>query len=146
MSDVILDDKPPTSFWVFSGAALVWNLIGLFFYIQQVTISPEALATLSQQQQDLISQTPTWATAAFALAVNTGVLASLFLLLRKSWAVPFFAVSLLSVIVQDVDAFVLRGAFGIVGVNGVIIPGMVLIVAILVLFYSRSAKRKRWIT
>ena len=145
MSDVILDDRPPTSFWVYGAAALVWNLIGIFFYVQHVTISPEALATLSQQHQDFITQTPAWANGAFALAVNTGALGSLFLLLRKSWAVPVFVISLVSIIVQDVDAFLLRNAYGVLGINGVIIPSMVLVVGILLLLYSRSVQKKGWL-
>jgi hypothetical protein len=115
------------------------------FYIGHVTISPEALAAMPQLQQDFFTETPTWATAAFALGVNAGVLGSLFLLLRKAWAVPMFVLSLVSVIVQDIDAFVLRGGFSIVGVNGIIIPSMVVVIAIALLIYARSTKERGWL-
>jgi len=84
MSDIVLNDKPTTTFWIIGGAALVWNLIGLVAYISSVTVSPEAMAKMTVEQQAFYSGTPTWATAAFALAVNAGVLGSLFLLLRKA--------------------------------------------------------------
>jgi len=93
MSDIVFNDKPTTTFWIVGGAALIWNLIGLVFYIGHVTISPEALAAMPQLQQDFFAETPTWATAAFALAANAGVLGSLFLLLRKAWAVPSYFVT-----------------------------------------------------
>ena len=145
MSDIVFNDKPTTTFWIIGGAALIWNLIGLVFYIGHVTISPEALAAMPQLQQDFFAETPTWATAAFALAANAGVLGSLFLLLRKAWAVPMFLLSLVSVIVQDVDAFVLRDGFSVVGVNGIIIPSMIVVVAIALLFYARSTKERGWL-
>ena len=146
MSDIVFNDKPTTTFWIVGGAALIWNLIGLVFYIGHVTISPEALAAMPQLQQDFFAETPTWATAAFALAVNAGVFGSLFLLLRKAWAVPMFILSLVSVIIQDIDAFVLRDGFSIVGVNGIIIPSMIFAVALALLMYSRTTKEKGWLS
>jgi len=144
MTDV-LNGKPTTNFWIIGGAALVWNLIGIMFYVGQVTISPEALATMTEAQQEFFIATPSWATAAFAIAVNAGALGSLFLLLRKSWAVLLFGLSLLAIVVQDVDAFVMRDAFSIVGVNGIIIPSMVFVIGIALLFYSRAAKARGWL-
>jgi hypothetical protein len=146
MSDLVLNEKPTTTFWIFGGAALVWNLIGLVAYISSVTMSPEALAKMTAEAQAFYSGAPKWATAAFALAVNAGVLGSLFLLLRKSWAVPLFALSLLAVIVQNVDAFVLRNAYSLSGINGVILPALVFIVAVLLLIYSRNVKERGWLT
>jgi hypothetical protein len=146
MSDLVLNEKPTTTFWIFGGAALVWNLIGLVAYISSVTMSPEALAKMTAEAQAFYSGIPKWATAAFALAVNAGVLGSLFLLLRKSWAVPLFALSLVAVIVQNVDAFVLRNAYSLSGINGVILPALVFIVAVLLLIYSRNVKERGWLT
>ena len=144
MSDVI-NGKPSTNFWIIGGAALAWNLIGLVFYIGEVTMTPEVLAALTEAQQQFFLATPTWATAAFAIAVNAGVLGSLFLLLRKSWAVPMLVISLLAIVVQDVDAFVLRDAFGVVGISSLIIPSMVFVIGIALLFYARAAKERGWL-
>jgi hypothetical protein len=145
MSD-LLNGKPSTNFWIIGGAALVWNLIGLVFYVGQVTISPEALAKMTEVQQEFFTATPSWATAAFAIAVNAGALGSLFLLLRKAWAIPMLVLSLLAVLVQDIDAFVMRDAFSIVGVNGIILPSMVLFIAIALLMYARTAKSRGWLS
>jgi len=144
MSDV-LNGRPTTNFWIIGGAALVWNLIGIIFYVGQVTMTAEALAKMTEAQQNFFITTPTWATAAFAIAVNAGALGSLFLLLRKTWAVPMFVVSLLAIVVQDVDAFVMRDAFGVLGVNAVIIPSMVFAIGIALLLYSRATKARRWL-
>jgi len=145
MSDIVLNDKPTTTFWIIGGAALVWNLIGLVAYISSVTISPEAMAKMTMEQQAFYSETPTWATAAFALAVNAGVLGSLFLLLRKSWAVPMFVLSLVAIIAQNIDAFILRDAYSLSGINGVILPALIFVVAVALVIYSRGVKEQRWL-
>ena len=144
MSDLI-NGKPSTNFWIIGGAALAWNLIGLFFYIGQVSITPAALAALTEAQQEFFLATPAWATAAFAIAVNAGILGSLFLLLRKTWAVPMLVVSLLGIVVQDIDAFVLRDAFGVVGISSLIIPSMVFVIGIALLLYARATKARGWL-
>ena len=145
MSDIVLNDKPTTTFWIIGGAALVWNLIGLVAYISSVTVSPEAMAKMTVEQQAFYSGTPTWATAAFALAVNAGVLGSLFLLLRKAWAVPMFVLSLVAIIAQNIDAFILRDAYSLSGINGVILPALIFVVAVALVISSRGVKEQRWL-
>jgi hypothetical protein len=146
MSEFI-NDQPPTSFWVFSGAALVWNLIGLVFYYGQVTMSPETAATLTAAQQEFFEATPTWATSAHAIAVTFGVLGSLLLLFRKSWAVPVFAISFVGIVVQDVHAFVIGNALEVFGSgNALILPSIVLVIGAALIWYSLSAKKKGWLT
>ncbi|HSG59338.1 MAG TPA: hypothetical protein VLA06_07395 [Woeseiaceae bacterium] len=146
MTDFV-DDKPTTSFWVFSGAALVWNLIGLVFYYGQVTMAPETAATLTAAQQEFFATTPTWATAAHAIGVTAGVLGSLLLLFRKALATPVFALSLLGVLAQDLHAFVLSDALEVFGgANALILPAVVLVVAVALVWYSNSSKQKGWLS
>ena len=145
MSDA-LDNKPSDNFWIIGWSALVWNLIGLWIYIGQVTMSPEAMANLTEDQQAFFSSTPAWSNAAWAIAVNAGVFGSALLLLRKSWAIPMFAISLAAIIVQDVDQFVLRDAYGLVGINSLIIPSMVFVIAVALLLYSRAANKQGWLS
>ena len=145
MSDVIAG-KPNVNFWIIGGAALAWNLLGLVIYIGQVSMSPEALSRMTEAQQELITSTPAWANAAWAIAVNAGVFGSLLLLLRKTWAIPMFTLSLAAIIVQDIDAFVLRDAYGVVGVNSLIIPSMVFVIAVALLLYARHADSRGWLS
>lgn len=145
MSDV-LNNKPSINFWIIGAAALIWNLIGLVIYVGQVSMSPEALSKLTEAQQDLITSTPAWANAAWAIAVNAGVFGSLLLLLRKSWATPMFLLSLVAVVIQDFEAFALRDAYGVLGINSLIIPSMVFVIAIALFMYSRHAQSKGWLS
>lgn len=141
-----LDNKPSVNFWIIGVAALIWNLLGIVIYVGQVTMSPEALARLTEDQQNLITSTPAWANAAWAIAVNAGAFASVLMLMRKGLAVPMFLISLIAIVIQDIEAFVLRDAYGVVGINSLIIPSMVLVIAVALFLYSRVAKGQGWLS
>ena len=64
--------KPGSLFWVISGLALVWNLIGVINYLGQVLITDEILKSLPKEQQLMYQDVPSWVTAAFAVAVFSG--------------------------------------------------------------------------
>ncbi len=146
MSDV-LNGRPTTNFWIIGGAGLVWNLIGLLFYVSEVTATPDAMAEgFSQAQIDFLMGKPVWATAAFAIAVNAGAAGSLFLLLRKAWAVPMFVLSLAGVLVQNVHAFGLANGLEVWGTNGLILPAIVLVISVALLLYAHATKKRGWIS
>lgn len=134
--------KPPTSYYIIGGVFLVWNLIGLMFYYQQMTLTPETLAGLGADIAAFMEATPVWANAGYALAVNAGVLASIFLLLRKSWAFPLYIASFLGVVTQDLDAFVLRDVAGVWGSSAYYLPSVVIVICIAELWYSRSVANR----
>jgi len=142
MSDA-LNGKPPASAYIIGGVFLVWNLIGLMFYYQQMTLTPEALANMGDEIATFMEATPVWANAGYAIAVNAGVLASIFLLLRKfSWAFPLYVVSFLGVLTQDFDAFVLRDVVGVWGSGAYYLPTVVIVICIVELWYSRSVANR----
>lgn len=136
----------PRSFWIISAVALVWNLLGVGAYVAQVTMSPEALAALPAAERALYENVPAWATSAFALAVNGGALGCLLLLFRKAWAIPVLIVSLIGVIVQMFHAFVLANEIEVYGPGGMIMPVLVIIISVYLVWYSRGAREKGWIS
>ena len=144
MTDEI-NGGPSTNFWIIGGAALIWNLVGLVFYYMEVTATPESLASLTEGQQAFLAGKPAWATSAFAIAVTTGVLGSLLLLLRKHLAVLVFAVSLVAIIVQNVHAFLLADGLEVWGTSGLVMPALIIVIAVALLLYSRAAKAKNWL-
>jgi hypothetical protein len=147
MSDQI-NNKPTTAYWIISGVLLVWNLIGLMFYYQQSTLTPEIMANagLTPQQIAHITNTPAWAHAGYAFAVNAGVLGAILLLLRKAWAIPLFVLSLVGALVQDLDAMVLRDGIAAWGTSGLILPAIVIVICLYEIWYARAAKARGWLT
>ena len=143
--DDVINGKPSANFWIIGGAALFWNLLGLFLYYQNVTITAADLQQAPSEMQDLVLNVPMWATSAYAIAVTAGVFGSLFMLLRKSWAVPVFILSLAGVIVQDFHAFVLKNAYSIIGPIWSAVSLVVFVVALLLVWYSRQARGRGWL-
>ena len=138
MSDE-LNGKPPIWYYALAGIFFLWNLVGLILYYGQVTMTPEIMEqNFTAAQVALMNDTPVWATSAYAIAVNAGVVAALLLFMRKTWAFHFFVLSLVAALVQDLDAFILRDVFDAWGNDALVVPVMVIIVGIIEIWYSRS--------
>jgi hypothetical protein len=137
-------DTAPKWYMPTAVAALLWNLLGCYAYLADVTLTAEDIAKLSTAQQAMYAARPAWAVAVFAIAVWGGALGSLGLVLRKRWAQPLLIASLLAVILQDVALFMIVGA-GQAGANVFILQGLVLIVAIALVLLGRKAIARAWI-
>lgn len=136
----------PVWFWVLAVLAVLWNAMGMFAYVSDVTLSPDAVAALPQAQQDLRAATPSWVTGAYAIAVTAGLLAALCLLLRKTWAVPLFIVSLAAVVLQMGYVIVIMKAPAALGASAIVLPAIVIVLGALQLWFATSAKAKSWLS
>lgn len=143
MSDT-MKGKAPGWFMVVAVLALLWNLMGVFIFITQMTMSPEVLATLPQGQQDFYNTMPTWATVAFAVAVNFGALGSLLLVLKKNMAALFLQLSLAGVVVQNVYSFFMSNALEVFDTADLIMPILVVLISIFLVVLAAKAKRMKW--
>ena len=141
MSDE-LNGTPPISFYIVAGVFLFFNVTGLIFYYQQMTLTPQMLQGLDASTIAFMKATPVWATSGYAIAVNAGVVASIVLLLRKAWALPVYIVSFAGVLTQDFDAFVLRDAVGVWGSSAYYVPSVVLVMCLVEIWYSRSVANR----
>lgn len=126
-------------------AALLWNLLGCYAYLSDVTLMPEDIAQLSAAQQAMYAARPAWAVAVFAVAVWGGALGSLGLVLRKRWAQPLLIASLVAVILQEFALFVIAGAATQAGAAVFVLQGLVVVVAIALVLLGRKAIARGWI-
>ncbi len=146
MTDAIYG-KPPTSFWIIGAVFLLWNLLGLFGYYTQVTMTPEMMAAnFTAAQQAWMTNEPAWATSAYAIAVTAGVIGAALMLLRKALTLPLFVLSFVAVIVQDFNAFILSDWQTVWGNSALYLPTVVFIICIFEIWYTRSSKAKGWLT
>ena len=136
---------PPRSFWIIGALFLIWNLMGVMAFAMQTNMGEEALAALPEAERNLYLATPTWANAAFAVAVLGGTLGCVLLLMRKSWAVPVLVLSLASIAVQMFHAFFLSPALEVLGAGGLVMPILVTAGAIFLIWYARRARGRSWI-
>ena len=134
--------KLPIWFWIVGVVALLWNGIGVLAYLQQVMMSAEEFAALPEAQQNLLSTQPVWVTAAFAIAVFAGLVASISWLLKKRIAVRLFLLSLLAVIVQFSSYFIVDGYREFISDQGWLMPALILLFAIGFLLLAWQAEKK----
>lgn len=135
----------PKSFWVISALALIWNLLGMAAYVMQVTMTEQTLLQYPEAERAIYANMPVWATSAFAIAVTAGTLGSALLLLRSTWAVPTFLLSLAGVFVQMYHAFVVANVMEVVGPSSAIGPAFVIGIGVALIWYSRNVKEKGWL-
>ena len=135
--------RPPAWYWVVAVLALIWTLIGVTSYLMTVY---EAGPPLSEAQQALQASMPAWVMGAFAIAVFSGALGSVGLLMRKRWAKILLLVSLIAVLAQELWVLVLSDTLALLGSGAAILPIAVIVVAALLVWFASSAERKGWLS
>ena len=133
------------SFWIIGAVALIWNIAGVVNYFAQM--NPDALATYREAERAIVEGRPAWATGAFAIAVFGGALGSLLLLLRKSAAYYLFIASLLGTIVTMIHTIsIARSTIDLSPFEIFMMILMPLVVAAFLIWYSKQAQSKGWIS
>ncbi len=139
-------NTPPKWFYFVVIVALIWNIIGLIAVGFNAMITEEQLALLPTEQQELMINTPVWSVIASSLAVITGTIGCVLLLLKKQLAQLFFIVSILSLVVQDIALFIVLNATALLGMTPLIMQTLVFIIALALYLLSRKAKHNNWIS
>ncbi len=132
--------KPATWYWIVSSLALLWNMAGVYAFVQSIMLQNFG----SDIERDLWSSTPTWAVISFGVAVFGGALGCIMLLLRNGWAGSFFMVSLAGIIVQNINSFFFSNSWEVFGPGGAIMPVMVIAFAIYLITLAKKAKANGW--
>jgi hypothetical protein len=131
------------SFWVIGIITLLWNLAGSINFMMQM--KADSLASMPEPFHTIVANRPSWATAAFALAVLAGALGCLLLLFKRRVSIYLFIASLLGIIVHFtpyLSSSNLPAQFGIG--DAVLVFLMPFLVAVFLVFYARYAQRKAW--
>ena len=123
--------------------ALLWNLVGCAAYLMDVTLTPEAVAAMSPDQQALYAARPAWAVAVYAIAVWGGALGCVGLIMKKRWAKGVLLASLLGLIAQDIALFGMSPVA--IETSVYALQGMVLMIAVLLLLLANKAARQGWL-
>lgn len=125
--------------------ALLWNLMGCAAYLSDAMLTAADIAKMSDAEKAMVAARPMWSVGATAVGVWLGALGCLALILRKSWAVPLLWLSLLGVIGQDLWLFLLAPKSDLI--NGTVygLQGLVLVIAITLVWLASKAKRSGWL-
>ncbi len=136
--------KPPKSFWVIGVLALLWNLMGVSQFFMATFMLDTLVADLPEVQADMYRSIPTWYTVIFAIAVFSGLLGCITMLLRKKITLALFGISLLAVLVAQGYWILGTDVMEVIGTSSVIMPLIVIVISIFLYFYNKGAAKNGW--
>ena len=100
-------------------------------------MSDEAFTSLSEEMQLFLNTRPAWVTGSFALAVFSGTIGNIGLLLRKKWANFILIISLISVVAQTIYNFIIQQIVEIPS-SEIVVMILVNFVAVFLVYYSQK--------
>lgn len=124
---------------------LAWNGIGVFMYLKKVGMFGDPLAGMGDAQRTLAQGVPAWVTFAFALAVFSGLLGALGLVLLRRWSAPLLIVSLLAAAAQQVWILGISNARDVLGGEPTMMGAFILIIAALLVWLANLGARRGWL-
>lgn len=134
----VTNTEPTKSFWIIANISFILYLLGVTAYLGKAFMTKELRGILPENELSFIENTPAWATAAFAIAVWSGVFASVLLLLKRKIAITGFVVSLLGILTQFFYNFFIENSIEIYGATSVIIPITTITFSIFIIWYSKK--------
>jgi hypothetical protein len=130
--------RVPRHLWVVGTLAVLWNGIGAFDYAATQFRYQPYMSQFTPEQLAYFYGFPAWATSAWALAVWSALIASAGLLLRKSWAVGLFGLSIAAMLVTALYNFVLSDGLAMLGAGGMVFTVVIWVIAFALFFYARK--------
>ena len=134
----------PRWFKIAAILALVWNLLGVAAFIDHMMMTSEKIAQLPVAEQALYAAVPLWATFAFGVAVFTGVLGSVALLMKKIICYKLFVFSFIGVVVQMFHSFFISNSYEVYGPGGTIMPIMLIAITLLLVRFAAKGNSNNW--
>lgn len=136
--------RAPVHLWIVGVLALLWTAMGCVDYLAtQTRWEPYmSMGEFTQEQLDYFYGFPAWVVAFWALAVWGGFLGSVGLLLRKSWAVWLYGLSLLGLAGTTVYSYLLSEGAEMMGTGGTIFTAVIWLVTLFLFWYAREQAKK----
>ena len=146
MNTTVTTNKPPTWYWVVSGLAVLWMLIGVAAWVMDLMTDEASLAELSEAQRQLYAARPQWLFVVYGVAIFSGLAGSIGLLLRKSWASTLFGVSLAAIVIQFGYTFLGMHAVQVLGAAAAIpFPLVIFLIGVTLLWFASRSRKAGWI-
>lgn len=118
--------------------AIIWNLIGVIAFFSQIFMSNENIQNLSKEQQELFLNESTLTTITFAIAVFSGLIGSVLLLIKHKLTTSVLALSVLVSVFQFLYNIFITKTIEVYGINTVIMPIIVIVVGIFLVLFSKK--------
>ena len=137
---------PPMWYWIVSGLALVWMIVGVLAWTMDWLMDPAALEAMTEGQRQLYTSRPQWLFVVYAIAIFSGLFGAIGLLLRKAWATWMFVISLVAIVLQFGYTFMVMNAIELIGAAAAVpVPLVIVTLGALVLWLSVHAGKAGWL-
>lgn len=133
----------PAWYWIAAIAALLFESAGAFLFANSLMLDP---ATLPLDQRTIFEATPQWMTIVWGIAILTGVIGAIGLLIRKRFAETALLVSLIAVAVQFSGIFLVRQLRELTPEEHLIVPVVILLFAYGFWQTAKLARRRGWLS
>jgi len=135
-------NKAPLHLWIVGAVTLLWNAVGAIDYVaMQLRIAPY-MSRFTPEQLEYFDGFPAWTVAAWALGVWGSLLGSLFLLLRRRWAVWLFGIAIAGLAVTTLHNFVLTDGAAVMGSGAAVFSAVIWVIALFLFFYARAMAKR----
>lgn len=137
--------KPGALFWVIAIIGVAWNIMGLY----QFYLGTAGVATLKEMVPEaefaIMESNPLWYLIVFGIAVFTGTLGALMLLLKNKYAVLFFGISFVAVLITEMYWLFATKIIEIAGTSAIGMPIIVVLAGLFYFMFSKQAAGKGWL-
>lgn len=132
--------RTPWHLWVVGILAFLWNGMGAVDYLMTETRNEAYMSKFTPEQLDFFYGFPAWVVAFWAIAVWGGLLGSIFLLLRKRFAVQTFLVSFVAMVITSIRNYGFADGLAVTGGFGLVFSLIIFVFALLLYFYARAMR------
>jgi hypothetical protein len=136
------NSAPRWLIWV-SLLFLVWNLFGVFAFATQWNMGPADIAKLPQVQQDMWANMGSVTWGAYAVAVLSGTIGAILLLMKKKAAAMLFLINLAALVLQFSNP--IGFAIGADQLQLTVFPLFIIAMSALQFLLSRNWRDKGWL-
>ncbi|MBR0552181.1 hypothetical protein [Stakelama marina] len=144
--DAVIRRKPPAWFWAVAIILTLWGAMGVYGFYSDMTMSADQVARLSDYDRAFRANTPAWQYWVNGIAVWSGLLGSVLLLFRRRIAHALYVISLIAVVVLFAYVLVATDLIAEKGAAVTIFPIIIVLIAVLQVWFARMATRRGWIS
>ena len=136
--------KVPWHLWVIGVIALLFNSIGVFDFVMNMTQGAKYLASsgMTPAQIAHYEEMPMWMTAVWAIGVFGAFLASILLLLRRKVAFGVFVLSLSAFVISLLYTYVLTNGGAVMGQQMAMVSAVIFVLLLLFCWYSHAMGKR----
>ncbi len=142
-----LRHRPPAWFWVVAIVILLWAAMGCYACYQQFRLGAEAMGPATDYDRGIYAALPVWYNWLYAVAVGSGLLGAIALLMRSAVARLLFIISLVAVIAQFGYLFATTDIVTVKGAAATLIfPIVIVLIAVGEIWFAGHSRQRGWIS